>query len=553
MNKIFFKYQYLAIITICLIAFAPIFKNDFINYDDPDYVLNNPYVKKINIENIKQLIIGKGIDLYLPLTMVSYSVDYFVNGSNPILFHFTNLILHIFNSLVLLFIFNKIIFKNDYIKYIIVLFFAINPLVTEIVCWIAQRKDMLYLLFYLLSINQYLNFEATKKNKYLILCFIFFVLSCLSKPMAISLPFIITLHVIFKSKKMILKNFVPFIAFYLVSIMFSVITIYRFKQLEVLKSASIPNYSFLENLITLFSEIGFYFFKPFLPINLSLFHMFPNSGEVLSNISLMLFSILGIGLTLWIGWLIKTKNNKPTIYLFLAWLVFLTPILQIIPNTHTYVSERYFYLSIVFPVAIVLYFIQNNIKTISNYKIIFICLTIIFTISTFSRSKVWKNTETLFEQELKLNPKNTIVLNNLAIYYNSKEKYDRAFPLFKKLIILEPSNEHYLSNYGITLSKLRQIDSAIVYLEKSLAINKQNYEAFSNLGICYIQNNLREKAFTCFLNAYKLNPDNAEIACNLGIYYFNSMEPDKALPLLEKAQNLGSPRALKYLNKLRNN
>lgn len=272
---------------------------------------------------------------------------------------------------------------------------------------------------------------------------------------------------------MILKTFVPFIAFYLVSIMFSIITIYRFKQLELLKYASIPDYSILENLIILFSEIGFYFFKPFLPTNLTLFHIFPNSGEVQSNTSLMLFSALGIGLILWVGWLIKTKNNKPTIYLFLAWLVFLTPILQIISNTHTYVSERYFYLSIVFPVAIVLYFLQNNIKTISNYKIIFICLTIIFTISTFSRSKVWKNTETLFEQELKLNPKNTIVLNNLAIYYNSIERHERAFPLFKKLVILEPSNEHYLSNYGITLSKLRQIDSAIVYLEKSLAINRK--------------------------------------------------------------------------------
>lgn len=552
MNRLLFKYQYLIIIIICLIAFAPIIKSEFINYDDPYYVLNNPYITKLGYENIKQIFTGKSIDLYIPLTILSYSIDYSISGISPMIFHTSNLILHILNVILLLHILGKINYKNEHIKYIITLFFAISPLVTESVCWVTERKDVLYVLFYLLSINQYLNFETTKKNKNIILCFIFFILACLSKPMAISLPVLLTLYTIYQSK-LILKKIILYIPFYLISILFSIITIYRFNQLEISKTVSIPDYSLFESIMILFSEIGFYFFKPFLPIKQSLFHIFPQSGNVFSNTSLLVFCLLGMGVISFMIWLVKTKNNKPVSYLFFVWIAFIFPILQIIPNTHTYVSERYFYLSIIFPVAIIFLLIENKLKDASMFKPIFICLCVLFTFTCFNRSRAWKNTETLFAQELKLNPENTIALNNLAMYFNSKENYNKAYHLFKKLNSIETNNERYLSNYGITLSKLGQTDSAIIYLEKSLAINKNNYEAFSNLGICYIQNHEREKAFPCFLSAYHLNPENAEITCNLGIYYFNSKQFNKALPLLVKAQKLGSTKALKYLNILQNN
>lgn len=544
------KYWQWIIVSLCIIAFYPVFKSSLINYDDADYITNNPYIKHLNSENFINIFKGKGIDLYIPLTMLSYSIEIFLFGESATVFHVTNLLLHIINAILLLRILNKVNINNQLITVLILLFFTLNPLVTESVCWVSGRKDLLYTCFLFLATIQFLNFHSSQKQYHLIASIGLFALACLCKPMAVSFPILITLYILYNTETKPIKNFFVLIPFYLISALFAYTAINRFDQLTLNKTFVIPTYSFMQRITILLSEIGFYFFKPFVPFNLSLFHSYPKNSEVFSNNSIFVFSLFGLGIISITMYLLIKQKNKLILYLLIAWLTMLIPVLQIIPNTHTYVGERYFYLTIIFPISIAVLFFKDKlpIKTLNSTSLIMIP---VFVILTYSRSKDWKNTVTVFEHELKINSNNGIVLNNLGSYYNYTNNQAKAYQYFKRAIMADTSNYKYLSNYALTLSKLGEIDSSMVYFQKSLKLDSNNIEALNNLGIIYIQKKEREKAFPFFVKAYQLNPNSAEVCCNLGIYYFNSKQFNEAKPLLEKANKLGSERASKYLQKLK--
>ncbi len=346
----------LAIIALCVIAFYPALNADFVNYDDPEYVLNNPFIKHVSFDNIKSIFLIKTTDLYVPLTVFSYLVEYSIFGANPKAFHFFNLVFHIINAILLLTILTKIQVKNIYLICFVLLFFCINPLITESVCWVTERKDVLYCLFYFLSTIQFINYIQNKQVKTLFFCLLFFILSCLSKPMAVSLPFFFSLYILFNDTtgEQIIPKFKKLfflVPFFLVSIATSVISIRSLSTLGTIK-VSIIHYNFIEKTALILSETGYYFTKPFMPFDQSLFHFFPEKEKLFST-SIIVFMLVGLLLLASVCYFFFIKKDKLIGYLFMAWFIFLFPVLQIYSNTHSYVSERYFYVSIVFPVIIV--------------------------------------------------------------------------------------------------------------------------------------------------------------------------------------------------------
>ena len=536
------------IIVLCIIAFSPVFTADFVNYDDPEYVLNNIYIRHFSFENIKQIFFGRTTDLYIPLTVFSYQIEHSVFGESARSFHVINLLLHMINAVLLLFILLKLTVKNKLLIYFILLFFALNPLVTESVCWITERKDVLYCLFYFLSTLQFLSYTQHKKLKYLAYSFLFFVLACLSKPMAVSLPVLFSIYLMYTTQKLKVKEQLLLIPFYAISVIFAIISIYALSSLGTIKGNHVE-YSILEKTVMVFSEIGYYFVKPFIPFNQQLFHLFPEKSKLLSNSDMRFFAFAGALIAGLILYQVFSKKYRLPGYLFLAWLIFLLPVLQIYSNTHSYVSERYFYISIIFPVSIAFIFLQKTTVKPPMYKYALVLLLVVFTALTFKRSTVWKNSKTLFEAELKADPKNPYALNNLGYDYNSKSDFASALPLLKKAIEADSTNALYFNNYGWALANTGQTDEAIIYFQKAITINSNYTEALNNMGICYMQKQNSEEAASCFKKAYAVSPNNGDVVFNLGLYYFNSNQKDLGLPMLQRAYELGNKKAFKYLNK----
>ncbi len=401
---------------------------------------------------------------------------------------------------------------------------------------------------YFLATIQFLNFVKYRQIKYVLWSFILFTLSCLSKPMAVSLPMLFSIYSIYTQQKLKWKDHLPLIPFYLISAASAFMSVYSLSSIGPIK-ANINHYNILQKTVLVFSEIGYYFIKPFIPFNQQLFHLFPAEHKLLVDSDIRFFAYAGSLITALIVYQTFIKKNKLPGYLFFAWMVFLVPVLQIYSNTHSYVSERYVYVSVIFPVSIVYILLQNSTIKAPVYKYTLIVLTLMFTMLTFKRSSAWKNSKTLFEAELKTDPGNPIALNNLGYYYNVNSNFFKASELLKAAVKTDSTNAFYLNNYGWALANTGQTDLAIFYFKKAVAINKNYTEALNNAGIAYMQKHDIEKAAGYFKRAYAISPSNADVVFNLGLYYYNSNQKEFGLPLLKKAYELGNKRALKYLNR----
>lgn len=208
------QYYLLAgILLLTVLLYSNSLDSEFINYDDNVYITGNNYIKNFSAEGFTDIIKAYSKD-ELPLTLISFTIDYKFFGLNPVPYHIENLIFHLINIL-LVFLLIKKLSKRPVVALIASLLFAIHPLRTESVVWSAERKDMLVTLFFLSSVIFYINYITSGyKLKWLIFSLILSMLAILSKFTALTIPFVLFLADYYYSRKFTLKVILEKIPFF---------------------------------------------------------------------------------------------------------------------------------------------------------------------------------------------------------------------------------------------------------------------------------------------------------------------------------------------------
>lgn len=180
-------FQIFIIIISGFIAFVPVLKNGFINWDDYNYILLNPLFTS---KSTPSFFLFYSSDNFISLVLYIYRIIYNIFGSNPLQYHALNLSIHIVNGLLLYVIISKIS-KQSIIAFFTALVFIINPLKVESVAWVMQGKDIWYTLFYFLSLLIYIRYieeKGLRKLTIFILLAITATLSSLCKIQSLTLP-----------------------------------------------------------------------------------------------------------------------------------------------------------------------------------------------------------------------------------------------------------------------------------------------------------------------------------------------------------------------------
>ena len=182
------------VLTLATIAvFGQVCTYDFVNYDDPVYVYENPNIQAgITLKAIKWAFTSGYACFWHPLTWLSHMLDWQLFGPNPAGHHLTNLIFHIANTL-LLFVVLKQMTGAIWPSAFVAALFALHPLHVESVAWVAERKDVLSTFFWILTMWAYVRFVRRPKVAGYLLVVVFFALGLLSKPMLVTLPFVLLL------------------------------------------------------------------------------------------------------------------------------------------------------------------------------------------------------------------------------------------------------------------------------------------------------------------------------------------------------------------------
>ncbi|MEO6303335.1 MAG: tetratricopeptide repeat protein, partial [Bacteroidia bacterium] len=484
---------------------------------------------------------GKASVLYIPLTICSYYLDGFLGG-DAISFHFVNLFLHLLNIL-LLYKLLRLLKLPEYLTLIVLIFFALNPVITESVCWITERKDVLYAFFLLCAAIFFLKDQQQKSQRCYYASLFLFILACLSKPMAVSFPLVAAVYLY--ANGTLKESFIKMIPFVLVAVFISFIT-YYFIVIKngPLSKTTFSGYSISQKSFLFISETGFYFTRYLWPVNISLFHFFPGPTELYSFKITLCFVA---GLT-YIFCLYYFRSNKNILCLLIAWLIMLLPVMQIIPNSQSYVNERYFYLTLILPVYFGGFFLQKMLK-VKTFLFLSYSLVVIFAILTFKQAQCWNNSETLFQYELSLDNKNRSALNILGCYYNGIGEFYKARPYLAKALSIDSTNASCLNNYGWCLYGMGKPDSGIVFLKRATLYKRNFLEAYNNLGVCYLHNGEKEKALEEFKAAERIKKDHPDVMFNLGVCYFFDKERQLGIYYLKNAAAKGHKRAQQLIEK----
>ena len=527
----------------------PMLKNEFTNWDDEFYVVNNQLLRGPDWKGIfSKQVLGN----YHPLTILSYAFNFAISGLDPFSYLLVNYLFHIANTLLVFYFIWNISGKNKFIAAFVALVFGIHPMHVESVAWVAERKDVLYTFFFLLSLIQYWIFLTKAKKKNLVFCFVFFVLSLLSKPAAIVLPFVLFLLDYWYGQSL-KKNIVFKIPFFALSIVFGIITV-SIQSSSAMAGLSI--FSITDRFFFACYVLMTYFVRFFVPYPLSAFHPFPITNFAGWPIYLSPLFVIALLIALWF-----LRKNKVIVFGIFFYVINLLLVLQIISIGLTIVSERYTYVPYI-GLAFMFAMLVNRIKFIPQKVSIAIGAVFIvaFGIITFQRTKVWKNSGTLWTDALKTYPRAPYARTNRANYLSklalrpdqkqfADSIYKVAFEDCAVALSVRPNHAPAFEYRGLMYSDRQQFKEALADANELIRL-KPNYRIGYDLrATCYYKLNEPEKALADYTKCVEIKPDDHRSINNLGSIYMNSFKKyNEALNEFNIAINL-NPQASYILNR----
>ena len=549
------KYQTLFLILLTYItvfAFYPAITADFINLDDFVMVTENPDITSLSFSNIKHIFSSFQYKLYHPLVTISYAIEYCFCKLDPYLYHIDNIFLHVLNTLILFFIIKKIS-KNFFVSYIVALLFAIHPIHVEAVAWVTARKDTLYSFFFLISILFYINsYDSKHSKKLFILSLISFILSCLSKPMAITLPFVLIL-IDFYNDKLRLTNIKKYVPFFIISVIFIYVAVFAHYSPE--EKAVTTMFVRLVNFFDAHFNYLFYIYKLFVPVKLScLYPQFYEHYGIMPNFIFYSTTILYLLIVLSI---FSLKISKKIFFGFFFFLITLLPSSGIMPTGVSPVADRYVYIPCIglfFIVAEFLYYIYKR-NIILKYVVIFFSIIGVISLFflTYQRNLLWSDNEALITQAINYSPEKAehAYLLRGSIYKN-EDKLDKAEKDLLKSYSINKQNSYVFFHLGHLKQRQNKNEEAKKYYSLIPELSVNYIGVINNLAIIYDCNNQRDKAINLMQNI--LDSNKFVIADyfydTLAILYLNNNDFDKALKYLDFAIKLNGSKYIYYIQKM---
>jgi len=561
----------LALAVLTVAAFWQLRDCGFINMDDGLYVYRNAAVQSgLNANNIKLAFspeLAKLSGHWHPLTWLSWMLDYELFGLNPRGFHLINLLFHVMNTLLLFLVLRRMT-KSLWPSAFVAALFAIHPLHVESVAWVTERKDVLSTFFWMLTLGAYSYYVESPGLKRYVFVLLFFVLGLLSKPMLITLPFVLLLLDFWplrrfseikpddkiqsetlksatseKQKKSSKKKQAAAVRQPL-EVKKSTAPEYSWSRITPLLWEKVPLFALaiLSSVITYFAaqsagavestealslgvRIGnafvsyiAYIGKMIWPSNLAIFYPHP--------LGVILWQVLGsvlllIAITAAVFWKLRRFP-----YLATGWLWYLgtlVPVIGIVQAGSQAMADRYTYISLIGLFMIAAWGVPELLKTWRYRKEILLTLSILIILGLFTKTWTqvgyWQNNITLYDHTLKVTDRNWLAYDNRGSAYKGLGNYRQAIEDYDKAIEIKPGFALTYYNRGTVHIRLGNYQQAIDDLNKAIEIKPGYEEAYINRGVVYDKLSNYRQAIEDYGRAIEIKPGYAEAYFNRGNAY----------------------------------
>ncbi|MBW2602832.1 MAG: tetratricopeptide repeat protein [Deltaproteobacteria bacterium] len=555
----------LLLILAIIIAYGQVKSFDFVGYDDQEYVTENSHVQKgITVDGIIWTFTTFHAANWHPLTWLSHMLDCELYGLNPMGHHWTNLILHMANTILLFLVLKQMtgaVWRSAFVAAL----FALHPLHVESVAWVSERKDVLSTFFGLLTMGAYYRYTKAPDVKKYLWVIIFLSLGLMAKPMLVTFPFVLLLLDFWPLNRFQYKNdyflqscritcygsnriyrlILEKIPLFIPVVISSCLTFLAQKSGGTVKA--LEALSLKTRIANAFVSYVSYVLKMFWPSKLAVFY--PHPGD-----SLPAWQIIGAALLIACAcfFAIRMARKYPYVGIGLYWyLGTLVPVIGLLQVGEQAMADRYTYIPLIGFFIIVAWGV-SDLSMRWRYRKIFLGIPTAIILSAMAvctsyQLTYWKNGITLFEHAIEVTENNYKVQNNLGTAFGQID-IDKAVYHYKEALKIKPDYVTALYNLGTALLKKKNYDEAVVYFKKVLKINPQKTDARMNLAnVLFIQGKYDE-VFSHYNKIIKTDSKNTDARMDLANIFFLQAKPEKAISHYREILKTDSENANAHYN-----
>ncbi len=517
-------------------AFLPALQNQFVNWDDEETLSNNPHYRGLGWTQLRWMWSAFHLGHYVPLTWMTYGLDYLLWGMNPVGYHLTSLLLHTANAVALYFVALRLLGlalpghfgRNGAGPYVTAalaaLLFALHPLRVESVAWATERRDVLSGLFYLLTILAYLRAEergARARGWYWAsvgLC----ACALLSKSMAVSLPVVLVLLDIYPlgrlggptgwwgpAARRVYAEKIPFVLLAAAASFIAFLALSQLNNMAPLAALGVG-----QRLAISAYSLSFYLWKTVAPFNLIPLYPMPGQVNVWDKSYVLSYGVV-LGVT---ALALALRRRVPgLLVVWVAYVVTLLPVVGLFQNGPQIAADRFTYLAglgsaMLAGAGLLWGWSRGAVPLMTGLAV---CVVVGLGVLTWGQTEVWHDSETLWTHTLSVDRTALIPHINLGNALAWQGRSEEAIAHYREALRLRPDFAEAHNNWGLALARHDGLEEAIAHYREALRLRPEFAEAHNNLGWVLARQGKLAAAIEHYQQALSLRPDFPEAHSNL--------------------------------------
>jgi tetratricopeptide (TPR) repeat protein len=459
---------------LCVAVFGQTLRHDFINFDDNGYVTENPWVRGgLSWAAVRWAFTSIDYFYWQPLTWLSHMVDCTLFGLNAGRHHLVNLLLHIANSILVFAVFRRmtgVLWRSA----VVAALFAVHPLRIESVAWIAERKDLLSCLFFLLTIWAYLRFVEKPSDKRYLFVILALALGLMTKPMLVAVPFLLLLLDYWPLRRVAVAEKLPMFVLAAIS---SFLTYLGTRGLGIINfGASLPFPLRFENALISYVR---YVRLSLWPSGLAVLYPYPLSIPLWR---VAVASVLLTAITLGALWLGRRRR-----YIAMGWLWFvvgLGPTIGLVQVGHQAMADRFTYIPLIGLLVAAVWGTAELLSDRPRPAAALASIAIVgYAAAAWSHTHVWRDSVTVFTDAVGVTSDNATAEHHLAAALDDRGRFEEALPHHAAAVRIEPNYFVAQCAYGIALERHGDFAAAAEHHRAAIHRFPQYADAHYHLGL----------------------------------------------------------------------
>lgn len=535
------------LLLIVFVVFGQTLGHGFVNYDDGKYVADNPQVAKgLTTESIAWAFTSRDASNWHPVTWLSHLLDCSLYGlKNPGGHHLTNVLLHAATAILLFLVLQQMTgdcWPSAFVAFV----FAVHPLRAESVAWIAERKDVLSGLFFMLTLAAYLDYVRWPPSlvRYVTVAALF-ALGLMAKPMLVTLPFVLLLLDYWPLDRIaawrrVLVEKLPLL---MMSAGSCVMTLWA--QRDAIAASEQA---------TLFARAGnavvsyiVYLRQFFWPMNLAV--LYPHPGADLAMWKIAASAALLTAITVSV---ILLRRRTP--FLIVGWLWYLgmlLPVIGLVQVGYQAMADRYTYLPQIGLCIALAWTVKQAVGESASRRWVCIgtaaAMLPLLALAAALQTSYWRNSEALWTHTLACTKGNAVAHYNFGVAL-ATTRIDDAVEQYQKAIAVRPDYAEARYNLGVLLGQQGRVDEAIEQYQRVLELAPDSSDAHLNLGAALAGRGLDDEAIRHYREALRILPESADAHNNLANALVRRGSLDKARSHYELALKIDPDYAAAHCN-----